>query len=209
MPTGAIVLAILGPLAVAAVWLFVRSGRVSLWVGNGILMPIVGGLSLATGLIETSDRFEAQWAAILGLTAGAGLYAATVAFMALAGRWPPLARHTSKLYESRSGVSLPVALLVSAILVAPGEELLWRGVVLETLHDGVASPAWLAPVLGWLAYVIANAASGSLPIVLGAVVGGAAWTVLAELTDGVLASVACHIVWTGLMVAFPPVPRPR
>ncbi len=208
MTTGT-VLAVLGPVAVAAAWLLVRRERVSLWVSNGILMPIVGGLALLTGVIETSGRFDTPWAVLLGVTAGAGLYAATAAFMALAGRWPPLARHTSKLYESRSDVTLPVAVLVSAILVAPGEELLWRGVVLEVLRDGVGSPGWLAPVVGWLAYVVANAVSGSVPILLGAVVGGAVWTALAVLTGGVVASIACHVVWTALMVALPPVPRSR
>ena len=34
-------------------------------------------------------------------------------------------------------------------------------------------------------------------------VGGAVWVGLAWWTGGVLASLACHIVWTGLMVAFP------
>jgi membrane protease YdiL (CAAX protease family) len=35
------------------------------------------------------------------------------------------------------------------------------------------------------------------------VVGGAVWVGLAWWTGGVLASLACHIVWTGMMVAFP------
>ena len=206
---GAVALAIVGPLLVAGSWVLVRSGRASMWLVNGLLMPVVGGLSLMTGLIDLSDRFDAGWAIFLGVTAGGGLYAATATFMALAGRWPPLARHTAALYESRSDVSLPVAVVVSTVLVAPGEELLWRGVVLEVLRDGVASPGWLAPVIAWIAYLAANSASASLPIVLGAVVGGVVWTGLAVVTGGVLASIACHVVWTGLMVAFPPVPRPR
>ncbi len=202
-------LAVGGPVAVAGAWMLVRSGRVSLWVANGVLMPIVGGLSLMTGLVQTSERFGFGWAGFLGVIAGAGLYAATAGFMALAGRWPPLARHTSALYENRSEVTLPVAVLVSTILVAPGEELLWRGVVQQVVRDALGSPGWLAPVVAWLAYVAANAVSASVPIILGALVGGAAWTGLAVTTDGVLASIACHVVWTGLMVAFPPVPRPR
>ena len=201
-------LAVSAPLAVGGAWLVIRSGRASLWIVNGTLLPILGGLSMTTGLVDASERFEAPWAAFLGLTAGVGLYAATAAFMALAGRWPPLARHTSALYEKRSDVSLPTAMLVSAILVAPGEELVWRGVVLEVLRDGLGS-SWLAGLAAWAGYVIANAVSASIPILLGAIVAGAAWTSLAVVTDGVLASIACHAVWTGLMVAIPPVPRPR
>jgi membrane protease YdiL (CAAX protease family) len=208
MPAAAVVLAIAAPIAVAGAWLLIRSGRVSLWVVNGVLMPVLGGASLLTGVVDASRlRVGPGWAVFLGLTAGVGLYAATAAFMALAGRWPPLARHTAALYENRQGVSLPLAIAASAVLVAPGEELLWRGVVLEAFQASFGSP--LAPALAWAAYVAANAVSGSVPILLGAVVGGGAWTALATLTGGVVASIACHVVWTGLMVAFPPVPKAR
>lgn len=209
MPTGAVALAVSAPVAVAVAWFAIRSRPTALWVVNGILLPVLGGLSILTGVVRGSGELDPAWAAFLGLTAGLGLYAATAAFMAVAGRWPPLARHTSALYESRSHVSLPAAVLVSALLVAPGEELVWRGVVLEVVRDGLGSSAWLAGLLAWVGYVAANAASGSVPIVLGAVVGGAAWSLLAVLTGGVLASIACHAVWTALMVAFPPVPRTR
>ena len=209
MPGPVVALAILGPVAVAAAWLLIRSGRVSVWTANGALMALLGAASLSTGLIEVSrSRLGTGWALFLGLVAGAGLYAATAAFMAVAGRWPPLARHTAALYESRGDVSLPLAIGVSALLVAPGEELLWRGVVLEVVVEWSGSAA-VGAVLAWAVYVAANAVSGSLPIVLGAVVAGAAWTALASLTGGVAASVACHIVWTGLMVALPPVPKAR
>ncbi|MGH2693002.1 MAG: lysostaphin resistance A-like protein [Actinomycetota bacterium] len=209
MPGAAVVLAILGPVTVVAAWLLIRSGRVSLWTVNGSLMPVLGAASLLTGQVQTSrPSLGVGWVLFLGLTAGAGLYAATVAFMAIAGRWPPLARHTASLYENRRDISLSLAIVVSALLVAPGEELLWRGVILHALQEGIGSSP-VAPVLAWGAYVAANAVSGSLPIVLGAVVGGAAWTTLASLTGGVAASIVCHMVWTGLMVAFPPVPKTR
>jgi membrane protease YdiL (CAAX protease family) len=61
-------------------------------------------------------------------------------------------------------------------------------------------------VLAWAAYVGANAFSGSVPVVLGAVVGGGVWAALAAWTGGVVASLACHAMWTALMVALPPVP---
>ena len=61
----------------------------------------------------------------------------------------------------------------------------------------------------WLAYLVANAFSGSIPILLGAAVSGAVWTALGLSSGGVLAPIACHVVWTGLMVAFPPIPSSR
>ena len=61
-----------------------------------------------------------------------------------------------------------------------------------------------AALLTWGAYIVVNLASQNLPIVAGAVVAGAAWSGLALWTHGVVASVVCHCVWTGLMLAVPP-----
>jgi membrane protease YdiL (CAAX protease family) len=52
--------------------------------------------------------------------------------------------------------------------------------------------------------VVANVPSRSLPIVAGALVGGAVWGALAWWSGGVLAPLASHILWTGLMLARPP-----
>ena len=207
MPAGVIALAVGGPLAAAAVWIAVGARKVSVWAGMGILMPVLGGLSLATGEVRAVEagRNAVGWA-LLGLGAGLALYAATAGFMAVAGRWPPLANHTTSLYRERRSISLLGALAVSVLLVVPGEELLWRGVVMASLEREVTGSA-LAAVLQWMAYVGAGLFSRSLPIVLGAVVGGAVWTALAWWSGGILASLACHGVWTALMVARPPVPR--
>jgi membrane protease YdiL (CAAX protease family) len=53
-------------------------------------------------------------------------------------------------------------------------------------------------------YVVANVPSRSLPIVAGAIVGGALWGALAWWSGGVLAPLASHILWTGAMLALPP-----
>jgi membrane protease YdiL (CAAX protease family) len=55
-------------------------------------------------------------------------------------------------------------------------------------------------------YVVANLPSRLLPIIAAAVVGGALWTALAWWTGGVLAPIASHMLWTGLMLGFPPGP---
>ena len=81
-----------------------------------------------------------------------------------------------------------------------------RGAVLARVLPGLASSldgGPLAAVLAWVAFVLANLPSANLAIAAGAVVGGAVWVALAWWTGGVLASLACHIVWTGMMVAFP------
>lgn len=205
MPGPSVVaLSVVGPVAVAGAWILVRAGRATVWTAMGITLGALGGLSLLTG--EPSAGRSPWLAAGGGVLAGVTLYGATAAFLAVAGRWPPLARHANELYGRRRGVSLPRAVLISVVITAPGEELLWRGVVLGAL--GSALSPWGAAALAWSAYVAANAVGGSIPIVLGAAVGGAAWTGLAVWTGGVVAGIACHAVWTWLMIAFPPVGRP-
>ena len=87
--------------------------------------------------------------------------------------------------------------------MVPAEELFWRslfqGHLAAVLSGGAAAAA-----LAWLGYVVANVPSGSLPIVAGAVVGGALWSGLAWWSGGVLAPLGSHILWTGLMLALPP-----
>lgn len=202
-----IALAVAAPLAVAAAWIAVRRWELSIWVAMGTTVGVLGGLALVTGRIRGSAELDGWVAAGLGLGAGVLLYAATAAFMAVAGRWPPVARHTAALYDQRQGVSLGAALALAVVVVSPGEELLWRGVVQSEL-SGAAGPV-AGPILGWAGYIGANAASGSIPILLGAVVAGGVWTALAAWTGGVLAGIACHAAWTGLMIVRPPVGEPR
>jgi membrane protease YdiL (CAAX protease family) len=107
------------------------------------------------------------------------------------------------MYRKQGGLSLGAALLLSIALSVPGEELFWRGFFQGRLASALDDRAAIAATLAWLAFVLANLPSANLAIAAGAVVGGAVWVALAWWTGGVLASLACHIVWTGMMIAFP------
>jgi membrane protease YdiL (CAAX protease family) len=203
-PAAQVALAMLGPLVHAGSWWLIRTRRVSIWVGSGATMAVLGVAAVIVGPIVAAERFGVAGAVGLGALAGALLWVATAAFMAVAVRaLPTLAAHTSSLYGERGSRSLTAALAVPLLLSAPGEELLWRGAVFGVLERSVNGPA-LAALFCWAAFALANLVSGSAPIVLGAVVGGAVWTALAWWTEGVVASVACHIVWTALMIVAPP-----
>lgn len=202
----AVGVAVAGPLAVAGAWLLVRARRLSVWAAMGGTMAMFGTLAGVAGEIWLARNVSTGIAAAAGLGAGVALYAATAAFMAVARRWPPLARHTEALYDQRRGWPVPAAVAVAVLLVAPGEELLWRGLVQPLLADPLSQ--FGAAAAGWGAYVAANSVAASLPILLGAVVGGAAWAGLALWSGGIAASIGCHAVWTCLMIIRPPVPRP-
>lgn len=191
-----------GSLAVFGAWRVVARGRISVWAGLGAVSGGAGIAALITGRPSLSPRLGWGWAGLAGVGIGAALYLATVAFVILVRRWPAFAEQVAEVYDQRKGLSIGAALLVAAGVTAPGEELFWRGLFQARLADPVGW-AWSA-LATWGAYVLANAASQSLPILAAAVVSGAVWGALALWTHGVLASVLCHVLWTGLMVAVPP-----
>ena len=197
-----------GAAGVVLVWRLVAAKGVSVWAGQGILFGAAGLAALANGQVNLSPGIGWIWALLSGLASGVALYLVTVEFVMVVRRWPPFERHVDQIYDQRRGLSLPAALVLAAAVVAPGEELFWRGLFQGRL---AGATGWLvAALVTWAIYVVTNAASGSLPILAAAVVSGAVWGALALWTHGVLASLACHSLWTSLMVAAPPTtPRER
>jgi membrane protease YdiL (CAAX protease family) len=187
---------------VVVVWRLVAAGRVTIWAGQAFLFAAAGSAALATGRVHLSPRVWWTWGLLVGSGSALVLYVATLGFVAVVRRWPPFERHVDQIYDQRRGLSLPAALVLAAAVVAPGEELFWRGLLQGWL---AGTTGWVvAALVTWAVYVVANAASGSLPILAAAVVSGAVWGALALWTHGVLASLACHSLWTALMVAAPP-----
>jgi membrane protease YdiL (CAAX protease family) len=141
----------------------------------------------------------------LGLVTGLGLFVATRLFVGVAGRFPAFARHLHDAYGRAETVTLRVAIVLAVFVVALGEELFWRGLVYRVgVEQGLSVGA--AALIGWILYVGANRPSRLLPIIAGAAVGGALWAGLAWWTGGIFAPVASHMLWTGLMLGFPPGP---
>jgi membrane protease YdiL (CAAX protease family) len=168
----------------------------------GAVNGALGLAALATGRDALSPRVSLGVAVTGGLVAGVVLWGATVGFVLVVRRWPVFDRHVAAIYDQQQGLPLWLALVLAAGVTAPSEELFWRGLAQGYL---AGSLGWLwAAVVVWAAYVAANAASRSLPIIAGAVVAGAVWGALALWTHGVIASLLCHVVWTGLMLAAPP-----
>ncbi|MBY5161774.1 CPBP family intramembrane glutamic endopeptidase [Salsipaludibacter albus] len=92
--------------------------------------------------------------------------------------------------------------LVAALLVAPLEELWWRGTLQTVLRHG-RSP-WRAIGLTTAAFVAFHLPTFQLPLMGAALLGGIAWGWLRERTDGVLAPMLAHAGWTLGMVLAPP-----
>lgn len=195
-------LAVVGIALQSYAWWRVSKGG-SVWIWMTPVLACLGVAALIAGPPPLSPEVDAGIAFGVGLAVGAALYVATrVFFMLVAGRWALLRRHSAAMYRRQGGISLGLALVLSVLLSVPGEELFWREFVQLQLVDALDG-ALPAAVLAWAAFVFANAFARNLAIVAGSVVGGAVWCGLVLWTGGVAASLACHILWTALMLVFP------
>ena len=193
---------IAGAVAEAAGWRTVAIGRRSVW----LVMPVV----LSAAAIAAVLARRPVWAGdagvpvglVVGLGTGIALYAATRAFVWVATWWEPFRLDVVRQYGRAATIPRTQALVRSTVVMVPAEELFWRGLFQAHLA-AVWSPAAAAGGT-WAAYVVVNSASRSMPIVAGAIVGGGLWAGLAWWSGGMLASLASHILWTGLMLVLPP-----
>lgn len=196
--------AVAGILAEAVAWWVVRARRAGLW---RTLPVVLAAIAIAAVLVRPpvlASDVPVGRALVGGFAAGLGLFLATRLFVAAASRWTSFRAATVDIYAEAAPITLALALGLSILVMVPSEELFWRGLVQPRLDD-LAGPA-KAAIVTWLAFTAVNIPSRSLPIVLGAAVGGAVWAGLGWWTGGVLASLASHILWTGLMIGLPPAP---
>ena len=192
----------LGALAEAIGWRLVATRRAMVWRLMPTIFLLMGIAAAVVRRPVGATDVGNGTAFAVGLASGLILYIGTRVFVAIAARWEPFRRHVVEKYQEAAEVPLKEALALSLLIMVPGEELFWRGLFQARLDQSLlalAAGAWT-----WLAYIAVNLSSGSLPIVAGAVVGGALWAGLAVWTGGMLASVSSHMLWTGLMLAFPP-----
>ena len=191
-----------GTLAEMVGWWLVASRGRDVWR----LMPVVlGAMGVAAVLARRpvwAEGVTAATALAAGIASGLVLYVATRAFVWVAVHWGPFRRAVVEKYAEAATVPFATSLALSVLVMVPSEELFWRGLFQGRLS--VAMGAATAAGLTWIVYVVANGPSRSLPILAGAIVGGALWTGLAWWSGGVLASLGSHILWTGAMLALPP-----
>jgi len=199
------VVALVGFVAEIVAWSLVARGR-NVWTTMTPVLACMGVAALVVGPPEWSPDVEPLVSLGAGLVLGAVLYLATRIAMGVLARWSAFRRHSVEMYRRQGTFSLRAALALSLALSVPGEELFWRGLFQEGLVSALDGSTAIAAAIAWVGFVAANLPSGNLAIAAGAVVGGAVWVVLAWWTDGVLASLACHVLWTGLMIAVPVVP---
>jgi membrane protease YdiL (CAAX protease family) len=183
-------------------WTVVRRERWPFWPATVVTFAVLGVASVLAGDIACCADVEAGLAIATGLASGVLLYAATRVVVAVATIHPRLKEAVTGIYARSTETTRAAELAISLLVAVPGEELFWRGLVLPVLTDATNVAA--GAVLAWLAGVAVIAVWASLPLLAGAIVGGALWTGLAVWSGGVVAPFASHLVWTGLMLVWPP-----
>ncbi|MDP9265165.1 MAG: CPBP family intramembrane metalloprotease [Chloroflexota bacterium] len=208
METVAGVVAIVGIVAHTLAWRLVARGR-DVWRTMPPLFAVLGVVSavllpsIAAREPAADDGFGASAQIVIGVVTGAGLFVATRIFVAVVGRFAAFARDTRDAYRQAGTVPTAAAFGLSIVVVALGEEVFWRGLVYGVgVQRGLSIGG--AGIVGWVLYVLANRPSRLQPIIAASIVGGALWIGLAWWTGGILASIASHMLWTGLMLGFPP-----
>jgi membrane protease YdiL (CAAX protease family) len=191
-----------GVVAQVVVWRLVVRDRLAFWPATATTFAVLGIASLLAG--DPSCCRETQVAAAFGVGAVSGLmlYGATRVVVDVAARHPLVHGAVADVYRRSKETTVLTALALTLVISVPGEELFWRGLVLPELSEATTSAT--GALLTWSAAVGVNAAWASAPLLAGAVVGGALWTGLAVWSGGVVAPVASHLVWTGLMLVWPP-----
>ncbi|MBI3647379.1 MAG: CPBP family intramembrane metalloprotease [Actinobacteria bacterium] len=197
-----VAVAVAGALSAAAGWWWVASGHSSVFRVLPAVHLVLGLLSLSLRGRELSLGTSVAGSAAAGMGSGILLYAGTLAFVAIVSRWGVFRRHVREAYAAAAREPLARRLALSLAVSVPGEELFWRGLFLPRVALAWGSGA--AALVAVAAYVASNLPSRRLPIVAAAIVGGGLWTGLAWWTGGVLAPIASHIMWTGLMLVRPP-----
>ena len=187
-----------GVLAQATMWWLISARRMPFWPATSATFAILG---IAAVLVRAPGSTGLS-SLLIGAGSGAALYGATrVVVASLLERIPSFSTSVSDVYGRSQEVPGTAVWVLTLAIAIPGEELFWRGLVLSEVQE-ITSVA-VGAGLTWFGYVVANAVLRNLSILAAAVVGGAVWTVLGSVRD-VGAAVASHLVWTSLMLLWPP-----
>lgn len=188
----------------------VASGAAGLWLRR----RIADDVALPDLRITPAQALLALVVAAVHLGAGHGLLLIGEQLL------PALTETAAGVYRRTSDVPVTTRIVLAGLVVAPLEEVFWRGAAHPLLADALqrrgaagqrrwprgSAAAWLVPVVAsTLAYAVFHLVTLQLALVAAALLGGLVWGALVERTRSVGACMLAHGAWTILMVLVPPV----
>jgi membrane protease YdiL (CAAX protease family) len=188
------------------VWflLFQRFGAGDVYAVVGPYACAVSGVLIALRHAAIRQWLRPDWRSIaIGVAAGVGMTLLTYPIFRLAAAlWPGLTANVIGLYAGARSTTLPKALAwMLAVILA--EELLFRGVLPDVLSNWMAQRAAYALTL--LIYALAQYGTGSLVVLLMAVVCGTVWSIQRVLTGSLASCLVSHLIWSPTVLLFCPV----
>lgn len=189
---------VLGILLAAGAWgLMFALPRRRFWPRAAVAGAVIGAYAVGVEPAVMGRLWDRRhWPADLGVGVASGLVLYAVFWVgeqALVIILPRLAAEVGDLYSVRDQDRAWFPPLVLAV-VAPGEELLFRGLIQHRAGVAIALAAYVAVHL-WARKAI---------LVLAALVGGAWWGSLLAWTGGLVAPVASHLLWCLMIIVWRP-----
>lgn len=147
-------------------------------------------------------------AALVHFAVGHALFAAAARIV------PSLTRTALEVYQRSDSLPIWGQLLLGAVLTATLEEVFWRGAFTPMIAERVRSrlPDELGRkrrgtalvLVSTAGYALFHVATLKIALIAAAALGGLVWGTLLLVTGSVGATMIAHVLWTGLMVLFPP-----
>jgi membrane protease YdiL (CAAX protease family) len=188
-------------LAVVAAWLAggVLAGPAGMWGGLGVTAVLLGAV-----VVVRDPAVARGWLtpgvgpALLGVAAGVATAAAAhFLYPIAAGTLAWIARDTAALYAAFAAVPA-VAAAPALLVIVLGEELVWRGLVLDVLGQRLRPVGTV--LAGAALYAVGLAPTGSPVLVTAAFCCGLCWCALRAVTGGLVAPVLAHLVWDAVVL---------
>jgi len=183
-----------------------RGPRAAFWSRMTTTGTLLGAMALARRPELRRPRLRPRHLAE-GAAIAAGLYGVfQVGDRAARRVMPAGGEDISAIYDLRSGESGARIAARLATVIAPAEELFWRGWLQRSLDS--RRGRWQAAALAAGAYGAVHLPSGNPTLVGAATVAGSYWSVLAALGVDMESLVVSHLLWDVVIFLVAPTQRP-
>ncbi len=184
-----------------AVWAW-RPGGFWLLISVGTALLGVLALWLRRGWVQDGGPRQGDFA--IGLGGAVGLYAVFwLVSLLLPHVWPSAIYQLAALYTLVAVAPWQLVGILAALVVAPGEELFWRGLLLPALRER-GLPPWAAVVAAAACYGAAHLFSGNPLLAVAAFAGGLAWGAMYLRIGRLSPVIISHALWDLAVLLFFP-----
>ena len=181
------------PLALAFWTLSFAWQPINFWVLMGVATGTLGAVSVLLG-VRPFDRLPTAGDIAIGVASGIALYGVFWVGDKVATAILPFApEQVSDIYDLRSRASLIRIGLLLALVVGPGEEIYWRGLVQSAFVRRWGVVAGTASAIA--AYAGVHLVAGNLMIVVAAGVAGTAWAAIYAWRGNLWPVLISHVLW--------------